>query len=123
MGVRKEKFLARISLRREGQQDLDLIPVVDSIEWARFESCDAYRRQRMASRSVPFSSPDPMNYRIIRADRAAVSCQVGDIVFKVPDAFGLAFDDSDTTGVEHICVKFEAGKPFFTIPLEDLEPL
>lgn len=63
-----------------------------------------------------------MKYRIIRADRAAKGCKVGEIVHSGADCYGVASDDTRETGLEHIAVSYnESGIPFFTIPRHDIE--
>lgn len=65
-------------------------------------------------------------YRVIRIDRAAsdqISCL--QIVYAASDPYGLADDDSQRLGLEYVAVKLEDrdDAPYFTMPLEDLEPL
>lgn len=63
-------------------------------------------------------------YKIIRADRAAIPVEVGDIVYESAKVdYGLANDDTRLTGIPHVSVslKEDGDYPFFTIPLKDLE--
>lgn len=64
-----------------------------------------------------------MKYKLKRADRAAgPKREVGQVVDIVGDHYGLARDDTEATGVAHVCVcDNPSGQPFFTVPFEDLE--
>jgi len=66
-----------------------------------------------------------MQFKIIRAERAAASeVKAGDVCYSVDDPYGLAADDTEITGIDHVCVSLsEEGIPFFTIPSDDIEPL
>lgn len=63
--------------------------------------------------------------KIIRADRAASPCEVGQTVYSCKGYdYGCANDDSRRLNLRHVSVTLdpEGDYPFFTIPAEDLEP-
>jgi hypothetical protein len=64
-----------------------------------------------------------VKYKIKRSDRAAETCQVGQIVYSGPYDYGCASTDTLATGIEHISVTPTGTYPTFTIPKEDLEPI
>jgi len=61
-------------------------------------------------------------YKVKRADRAAIPLQVGQIVYESGyDSYGLKNDDTRLTGIEYESFSVnESGKPVFTMPLEDV---
>lgn len=64
-------------------------------------------------------------FRILRADRAASKVSIGDTVYRCAGHdYGCSSDDTAMTGIPHISVTLDSsgGYPFFTIPVEDLEP-
>lgn len=63
-------------------------------------------------------------YTVLRGDRAAGIVVAGDTVYRCSQHdYGIARDDSNATGIEHISVTFndQGQYPFFTIPVEDLK--
>lgn len=61
-------------------------------------------------------------YKILRADRAHETVQVGDTVYPGMDCYGCASDDSQHTGIDYTSMSLnKTGIPFFTIPREDVE--
>lgn len=65
-------------------------------------------------------------FKILRADRAAMPVEVGDVVYNSAKYdYGLANDDTRITGIEHVSVTFkeDGDYPFFTIPRQDLEQI
>lgn len=66
----------------------------------------------------------PSRFKVLRADRANDHVKVGDIVTLAAGSdFGLAREDTQFTGLEHISVSLKEGGayPIFTIPTCDLE--
>lgn len=64
-------------------------------------------------------------YRILKDSGLCKEAVAGTIVFRQSGYdYGLARDDTEATGIEHISVtlKRSGGYPGFTIPLRDLEP-
>jgi hypothetical protein len=64
-------------------------------------------------------------YRVLKDSQLCKEAVAGSIVFKQSGYdYGLARDDTNFTGIEHISVtlKRSGGYPGFTIPLCDLEP-
>jgi hypothetical protein len=66
-----------------------------------------------------------IGYTVLRADRGAAGCPpAGTQVYRGRDAYGCANDDTRNEGIDHVaCSVNPSGEPFFTIPLEDLEPI
>ena len=65
-------------------------------------------------------------YRVLRDRTIRGKCyaKAGDIVQRASGwDYGLASDDTRILGIEHISVARDDEKPFFTIPVADLEPI
>ena len=64
------------------------------------------------------------SFKVQRADRAAnKEVKVGDTVYScMKSDYGLASDDTETTGMLHLSVTFKSDGdyPCFTIPFQDL---
>lgn len=63
--------------------------------------------------------------KIIRADRAATTCEIGQAVYACNGHdYGCASDDTRRLHLKHVSVTFneDGAYPFFTIPAEDLDP-
>lgn len=64
--------------------------------------------------------------RFVRSEtRTTTSAMVGDIVKEFKGyTYGLVSDDENATGIEHMAVcHLDSEDVFFTIPVEDLEPV
>lgn len=65
-----------------------------------------------------------MRYKVIRNDRAAEPVQLNELLWGGADTVGLASEDSNVKGIEHISVsRSNSGIPFFTIPAEDVQKI
>lgn len=70
---------------------------------------------------LPAAPPQALPLKILRADRASKTCEIGEFVFYGLDAYGCANEDSRSEGIEHIAVSRDpSGIPFFTIPKQDV---
>lgn len=89
--------------------------------WDKIEQIRAKQAAKPKMSSLPATPTQTAPLKILRADRASKTCEIGEFVFYGLDAYGCANEDSRSEGIEHIAVSRDpSGIPFFTIPKQDV---